>query len=108
MSAVLTKHVTEQTQVRVNALFYPVGSDTTPFDPTNTKLYVRPPGDPVPITYIYGQPGSPIIRGVAGTYHAFLFIDRPGDWWVTWQGQGSTGPIAVGEMLIKARNAVNV
>lgn len=100
--------VNEHTQVRVNAVFSAAGSPDVPMDPTTTKLIVRPPGAPTPTTYIYGVPGSPIIRSVAGTYHAYLILDSPGHWWITWTGEGSHGPIAVGEVMLQAKNAVNV
>lgn len=98
--------VNEQTQVRVQAIFTPAGL-TTPFDPPTVKLIVRAPGSPTPTTYIYGQPG-PIIRAVAGVYHAYLVLDIPGHWWLSWQGVGGAGPIVVGEVMIQVKNAVNV
>jgi len=105
VAAVLT--INEDTQIRCNATFRPAGV-TVPFDPPVVKLITRAPNSAVTTTYVYGQPGSPIVRGVAGIYHAFLTLLDPGSWWITWVGEGGTGPVVVGEIMIKVKNAVNV
>jgi len=104
-AAVLT--INEDTQIRANATFKPAGVDV-PFDPPVVKLITRAPNSATTTTYTYNTPGSPIIRGVAGVYHAYLVLADPGSWWITWVGEGGTGPIVVGEIMIKVKNAVNV
>jgi hypothetical protein len=99
--------IDEKTQIRTNAIFTPAGSSTA-FDPTGVKLITRAPGAVGVTTYIFGQPGSPIVRSLAGVYHAYLTLNTPGAWWITWQGEGNTGPIVVGEIMVRVRNAVNV
>lgn len=98
--------VEEQTQIRTNAVFKPAGVDT-PFDPPIVKLLVRAPGAASPTSYTYGTPG-PIVREVSGVYHAYLTLTTKGQWWITWQGIGGTGPIVVGEIVVRVKDAVNV
>lgn len=99
--------VNEQTQIRTNATFTPAGIDL-PFDPPIVKLLVRAPGAASPTSYTFGQPGSPIVRSVSGVYHAYLTLTTKGQWWITWQGVGGTGPIVVGEIMVRVKNAVNI
>lgn len=100
--------VYERTRVRVKAVFSAAGAPHIPMDPTIVKLIVREPGAASPTTYTFGQPGSPIVRDLAGLYSAFLILNDHGSWWFTWAGEGSTGPQAVGEGVIRVKNAVNI
>lgn len=99
--------VNERTRIRTNALFSAAGTSVAQ-DPSIVKLITRAPGAPTVTTYVYNQPGSPITRGTAGEYSAFLTLNEVGRWWISWVGEGNFGPVVVGEVMVRVLDAVNV
>lgn len=55
-------------------------------DPTDVKLYVKPPGGSV-TTYTYLL--SQVVKDSTGNYHYDLLVNAVGGWLYKWQGTGS-------------------
>jgi hypothetical protein len=72
------------TLVRVAAAFTTV-SGSIPTDPTDIKLYVKPPtGGITSYTFLLSQ----VVKDSTGMYHYDLLISAIGVWTYKWQGTG--------------------
>lgn len=73
------------TLVRLAAAFTTV-SGAMPTDPTDVKLYVKPPtGGIQTYTYLLSQ----VVKDATGMYHYDLLVNAQGVWSYKWQGTGT-------------------
>jgi hypothetical protein len=73
------------TLVRLAVAFATV-SGSIPTDPTDIKLFVKPPtGGVTTYTYLLSQ----VIKDSTGMYHMDLLVNAIGVWTYKWQGTGS-------------------
>jgi hypothetical protein len=73
------------TLVRVSVAFTTV-SGGVPTDPTDIKLYVKPPtGSVQTFTYLLSQ----VVKDTTGMYHYDLTVNAIGVWIYKWQGIGA-------------------
>ncbi len=73
------------TLVRLASAFTTV-SGGIPTDPTDIKLYVKPPtGSVQTYTYLMSQ----VVKDTTGMYHYDLLVNAIGVWTYKWQGTGT-------------------
>lgn len=70
---------------------------STPTDPTDVKLYVKPPTGAVQTyTYLLSQ----VIKDSTGMYHYDVLVNAIGTWAYKWQGTGSAQVTSPDQTLV--------